>query len=170
MIYKFRKGSFVKGNAQDVGERLAQIRKARGQLTPIDVVQEAKRETSVLHSYFEWDDEKAAEEYRISQARHLVACVVLVHSDEHEIKKPIRAFINIAFEDGNSYESIIEVMGNSELRERVLNSLESEMERQKEKLSAFEELAEVIDGIEVVQERVRKIRSAKGREVRAGSN
>src|SRR5258708_7093588 len=111
MIFKFRKGSYLKGDAQVVGERLTQIRKARGQLTPHDVVQEASRESSVLHSYFEWEDEKAAAEYRLTQARNLVACVVLVQSDDYEIKKPIRAFVNISYEDSNSYESVVEVMG-----------------------------------------------------------
>lgn len=166
MIFKFRKGSYLKGDAQVVGERLTQIRKTRGQLTPHDVVQEASRESSVLHPYFEWEDDKAAIEYRLSQARNLVACVVLVQSDDYEIKKPIRAFVNISYEDSNSYESVIEVMGNAELRERVLDSLEADMQRQKEKLESFSELAEIIDGIEIVQERVRKVRNRKGGESR----
>lgn len=166
MIFKFRKGSYLKGDAQLVGERLTQIRKTRGQLTPHDVVQEASRESSALHSYFEWDDSKAAVEYRLSQARALVAAVVLIQSDDYEIKKPIRAFVNISYEDSNSYESVIEVMGNMELRERVLDSLEADMQRQKEKLETFTELAEIVDGIEIVQERVRKIRSRKGGESR----
>lgn len=166
MIFKFRKGSYLKGDAQVVGERLTQIRKARGQLTPQDILQEAGRESSVLHPYFEWDNDKAAVEHRLSQARHLVACVVLVQSDEYEIKKPLRAFVNISYEDSNSYESVIEVMSNAELRERVLDTLESEMQRQKEKLESFTELTEVIDGIEIVQERVRKVRSRKGGESR----
>lgn len=160
MIYKFRSGSFLKGDAQAVGERLVQIRKTRGQLTPPDVVQEAKRESSVLHPYFEWNKDAAAYEWWLQQARHLIACVVIVEDDDHELKRPIRAFVNLSADGESSYENTIEVMSDAALRERVLDALEADMERQREKLQAFSELAEVIEGIEIVQERVKKARQA----------
>jgi PAS domain-containing protein len=160
MIYKFRKGSFIKGDPQAIGERLVQIRKTRGQLTPPDVVQEASRGSSVLHGQFEWDNEVAGHEWRLQQARHLIACVMIVEDDDHELTQPIRAFVNLSADGESSYENTIEVMSDTTLRERVLDALEADMERQREKLQAFSELAEVIDGIEIVQQRVKKARQA----------
>lgn len=166
MIYKFKPGSFLKGDAQAVGERLTQIRKTHGSLTPYDVVQDAKKESSVLHSYFQWDNEQAAHEYRLQQARHLVACVVITEADDHELKAPIRAFVNLSSEGESSYENTIEVMSDEVLRERVLDALEADMERQREKLQAFQELAEVVEGIDIVQERVKWARQGSRKQGR----
>lgn len=46
-----------------------------GVLRPEDVVREARREDHPLHGEFEWDDSKAAESYRIDQARTLIRSV-----------------------------------------------------------------------------------------------
>lgn len=46
-----------------------------GRLSPEIVVQSARDPASPLHSRFEWDDTKAAEEHRRSQARTLIRSV-----------------------------------------------------------------------------------------------
>lgn len=43
-----------------------------GLLMPGKVVQAAQHEDSPLHEHFEWDDAKAAHEYRVSQAVRLI--------------------------------------------------------------------------------------------------
>lgn len=43
-----------------------------GALSPRDVVDEASKDTSPLHPYFEWDEEKAADHWRLEQARRLL--------------------------------------------------------------------------------------------------
>lgn len=165
-VYKFKKGSYLKGNAQAVGEQLTRIRKARGKLTPYDVVQEARRESNVLHAYFEWDNEKAAEQYRTQQARHLIACVVLVEHEEYEVKSPIRAFVNISEGADSSYEPVIDVLSDDQMREAALEQLQSSLDQHKEKMEVFEELSEVVQGIEEVQETVRRHRQQPRQESR----
>lgn len=43
-----------------------------GALSPRDVVDAAKNEASPLHPYFDWDDERAADHWRLEQARRLL--------------------------------------------------------------------------------------------------
>ncbi len=43
--------------------------KRDGQLTASGILKMAENESSPLHSIFEWDDTKAAREYRLYQAR-----------------------------------------------------------------------------------------------------
>lgn len=63
-----------------------EIAKANGgTITPAQVVEHAKDEDSPLHSYFEWDDEKASENYRKMQARALIRSVRV--SISYETKK-----------------------------------------------------------------------------------
>lgn len=165
-VFKFKKGSYIKGDAQAVGEKLTQIRKAHGALTAYDVVQEARRESSVLHQFFEWRDDVAAEEYRKQQARHLIACVVMVSHEDFNISKPIRAFVNLSDNCESSYEPVIEVMSDETMREQLLAQLQTTLDDQKGKLEAFEELSDVVQGIETVQEVVTRHRKQSGQESR----
>ena len=59
-------------------------------LTPEQIVQKAKDENTELHKCFEWDDSKAADKYRLEQARHLVCNLVFVPKKKDET--PVRVF------------------------------------------------------------------------------
>lgn len=81
--YIFRAGARITGVSPDVaGAELERIRKEYGALTASAVVDEARPETAPLHPNFEWDDEKAADEYRLQQARTLVRSVQIVFPDQ----------------------------------------------------------------------------------------
>lgn len=61
----------------------------RGKLTPDAVVKEATKKESPLHSYFLWDDKRAAHEFRKEQARELIrGCYLVVTVEEKIIKVP----------------------------------------------------------------------------------
>lgn len=73
-----------------VAEELATIQEREGALTPPLVVDAARPEDAVLHPVFEWDNEKAAEAYRMKQARELIRAVeVVVDSDGKEQGTPV---------------------------------------------------------------------------------
>jgi len=85
--YEFAEGArFQAGAATDpaaVGAHLDLLRKQqKGELTPSDVVNDARNPNSPLHSFFEWSDSVAAEQYRLSQARGLIRAVVAVYVSE----------------------------------------------------------------------------------------
>ena len=63
---------------QEMAAELNRMAKQNGgKITPRMVVDAARAEDSPLHSYFEWDDEIAAEKYREMQARTLLRSVDL---------------------------------------------------------------------------------------------
>ena len=78
--YVYKKTAYVQGGvkAQDAGEELERIQQFHGKVTPDIVVDEARPIDSPLHNVFEWDDEKAAENYRHSQARVLIRSIEVI--------------------------------------------------------------------------------------------
>jgi hypothetical protein len=66
-----------------------------GELSPEQVLAEAKPASSPLHGYFEWNNSAAAAQYRLSQARDLIRrCKVTVETAP-ETTVRVRAFVNV---------------------------------------------------------------------------
>lgn len=85
--YEFAEGARFQaganGTPNEVGGHLDLLRQQfKGELTPRDVVDDARNPNSPLHSYFEWDDGAAAEAYRLKQARGLIKAVVAIYRDD----------------------------------------------------------------------------------------
>lgn len=59
------------------------------QITPREIVEKARNENSELHKCFEWDDTKAAELYRIEQAKTVLRLLVVVNKPKDE---PVRVY------------------------------------------------------------------------------
>ena len=51
------------------------IEDRQGRLTPEQVIEAARDESSALHACFEWDNDAAADKWRIEQARELITRV-----------------------------------------------------------------------------------------------
>jgi hypothetical protein len=68
-----------KEQAQEFGETIEiLLYNNNGEVTPEIVLKEARRKSSPIHDFFEWDNDVAAEKYRLSQARRYLAAVVEV--------------------------------------------------------------------------------------------
>jgi hypothetical protein len=96
MIYQFRqKTNIYHGiDAQTAGEELERIRNANnGRLETSEVVRWAAEETSPLHNWFTWDNEKAAAEFRLEEARFLIKSIVVITEKTVE---PQPAYWNVA--------------------------------------------------------------------------
>ena len=73
MVYKWKLKGLSKGlKASQVAGELKRITTVYGKLTPEYIVAEAENNESVLHPLFEWDDTKAAQNYRLQQARTIL--------------------------------------------------------------------------------------------------
>lgn len=94
MIYKFKQGNTFKGiDAQVAGDELERIRNANGgRLEVHEVVRWAAEPESPIHNAFTWDNEQAADAYRLAEARTLIRSVVVVK----EQGPPQPAFWNVA--------------------------------------------------------------------------
>jgi hypothetical protein len=130
---------------EELSGELVQIGKAHGGFVrPSDVVQAARAARNPLHQFFEWDNTKAAEEYRLVQARHLIrrVTVILTSGDE---PIPIRAFISLMGDRGEgSYRQTVVVLSTSDFRQQALEEALAEMKAFQHKYRHLAEVAEVI--------------------------
>lgn len=77
-----------------ISTALKTVEKQYGVITPVIVVKAAEPKNSPLHRFFEWNNDAAAERYRLWQARMLIARVYVVDSSKPEVG-PVRAFVNL---------------------------------------------------------------------------
>ena len=106
MEYGWKAGSRVgKLDPQKVGERLEQLQARHGTITAHVVVQEAKKKASPLHNAFEWNNDKAAHEWRLHQARKLVGALVVRIENGDEEPFVTRAYVHI--EDYEDVETVV---------------------------------------------------------------
>jgi hypothetical protein len=82
-----------------VEAELQKIVDAGTALTPKGVLESARKKSSPLHKYFEWEDSKAAEKYRLEQAYRLISMTkFLVVLEGAKGKKPtfspVRKFVS----------------------------------------------------------------------------
>jgi len=126
--FKARTGfPFPRKDAQKVGEELELV-KAKGVLNPQSVLERAKNKKSILHNLFEWDDTKAAEEYRIKQAMNIVSNIIEVTIIKGE-KVEERAFFSVTVKkDENVYVSLTEAITTPSYRIQLLKEMETTLE------------------------------------------
>jgi inactivated superfamily I helicase len=141
----------------EVVAALEDIRKKNaGILRPADVVEAARPVKSVLHRHFEWDDSKAAEQYRLEQARDLIqVCVTVIESPEDPDKLvAVRMYTSLPDfrkAERGGYLRTEEVLEDAELREQAIKQAISEFQRWEEKYKNLEEFISVYDAMRAVQ-------------------
>jgi len=129
---------------QEIINELIRLKELNGdKLLPEIVVKEAKKESSLLHNLFEWNDSEAAHQYRIWQARELIRCVVTyIKVDDEE--KEVNVFVSLSSDriDGG-YRLMTDVLSKADLRAELLNDLREDMRRFEQKYQDITELAGV---------------------------
>lgn len=108
------------------------------------IVDIARNPNSELHKYFEWDDTKAAEKWRLQQARVLICNLVFVKKDENNI--PIRQF-HIVRKKG-VYEPIKLILQNPDEYQNLLKNAKAELQAFKRKYKSLTELEEIFEKID----------------------
>lgn len=151
-MYTFKTDEPVRiKNAKDadpeiLGSVFSEIARKNGnQLHARSVVDEARDPTSPLHRHFEWDDSKAAEGYRVQQARALIR-TVLVSDNNNPEAPPVRAFFAIKDDkDGYSYRPVEAVVSSSEMRLALLRSARRDLRAFQERYRSIRELCEPLE-------------------------
>ncbi len=148
--YKFRDGFSWKADPEKVGKAIEEIaERNKNEVTPAQVVEEARDKRSPLHNCFDWNNKDAANKYRLHQARMLISSLVV----EIAINEPeqVRAFINISIPtEGNSYCSISTVVNNEAKIELVIMDARRRMVSLAKQLAVFERLKEFASKLEVM--------------------
>lgn len=115
-------------------------------ITPEQIVEFAKDNTTELHKCFEWDDTVAAHKFRIAQARSVV-CELVIKPVEREAT-PYRLFYNIGKQE--NYQPIKVILQDKNKYERLLDTAKKELISYKRKYKMLEELEPVFDVIEKI--------------------
>lgn len=104
MVYRFRSGETYRGiPAQAAGAELERIRESNdGKLHTDAVVKAAKTKTSPLHDAFTWDNGKAADQFRLSEARYLLREIVVIQEQD---EVPVAAFVHVRVAPSETQES-----------------------------------------------------------------
>ena len=130
MIYEYRGPGAPKNiPAAVAGAELTRIAHRDGGILPRVVVNESEPLDAPLHSAFEWNNDTAAEGYRIEQARRLVRSVVLVPQPERNETAPVvRAFVSI-YETTNTrhYKPMLDVLASPVEAAQVKSRLRNEL-------------------------------------------
>jgi len=142
--------------AKTTYELLEQIRVANGGiLRPRNVVDEAEPKDHPLHPQFEWDNRKAADQYRVWQARHLILTTVTVLDDDPK-QCPIRAYVSLAEDRGNpdgGYRPIVDVLRDPVRSGDLLQEALAALVEWQNKYRKLKALAPVFQAIKKVTKR-----------------
>lgn len=104
-----------------------------------DVVEWAQANSeSALHRSIQWDDRKAAHEYRLWQVRQLITIHVV-----QEDSTPLLVSLSIDRIEGGGYRSISDVLPVPDLRAIMLADALAELQRVQAKYQRVEELQRV---------------------------
>lgn len=120
-------------------DQLQAIRDERGSLTPALVVEVAADPNHPLHNRFEWDDSRAAHQWRLEQAGQLLRVTF-----RPDLSKPtdLRAFVAVKGEDSptSDYVPVGEAMTDPFTQKLVLAQFKREwkaFQRRYEHLAEF---------------------------------
>lgn len=141
-----------KADAGSVAKRIISLSGGGKYPSAADILEDGRDPSSPQHPIFQWDDSVAAEHYRLSQARDIVAGVVIVRTGNIVPKKPIRAFVHVVPSGGSgrevAYVNIRTAMQDSKMRHQVIENALTELEIWKEKYDGYVEFAQLIDEID----------------------
>ena len=130
-----------------------------GLANPHEIVKASRNKKALLHEFFEWEDDVAADEFRLSQARNLVADIVIVVDDAPDQRIP--AFVNVRIndEDEPSVRGYVDsrvVMKDAFMRERALEDAHKGLVAWTNRYSSLSELADEVTTIRRVAKKVEK--------------
>lgn len=121
------------------------------------VVEAARPPASPLHNSFEWDDNEAAERWRIYQARNLIRVSVEFLNVPGSEPVKVSAFVSLTpdrEQEGGGYRLMINVMSRKESREQLLEDALAELKTFEDKYAGLKELAEVFAASRKARKRI----------------
>lgn len=135
-----------------VGAAIERVKSRSGKLTAKALVDDARPAGSPTHDLYEWDDTKAAERYRETQARDYIrALVVTVEST----RGPTTMRAAVSFGSGESYVTSDRVMSSAELRARLIAQALNEAESWRRRYEHLRELSAVFTAIQKAADRIK---------------
>lgn len=146
---RFQPGAVKDANA--VGKHIEMLRdKFKGEITPQDVLDDAKHGNSPLHSFFEWDDSAAAQSHRLQQARGLIRSVVAIYTSPDKPAVKQKAYVHINEPEAPHYREAGHAMSQTKTRELVLQSAWREFQGWRKRYKDLSEFADLFEAADEV--------------------
>lgn len=135
-----------------VARELRSIYQKNGRrLHPEAVVEAARDPESVLHSHFTWDDTEAADQFRLLQARKLIATVRITIPSRGDERVVVRAYHALRAER-KGYRHTKDIVASKDLRNALLSQLAADLERIKTTYESMRDLSAAKKVFDVIEE------------------
>jgi len=156
-IIQWKLGSKFSGSAEGTYAELEKIRKRDGNITPSAIVAKAKSKSSAMHRHFEWDDDKAANQHRLEQARLVARSIQIIHIESPNAPAQAYSIITIAQKNGEPktrkvYQSTEEALKDPVMRDEILGNAIREAISYRRKYAALQELSKVFHAMDEFME------------------
>lgn len=139
-------GSLFHGaDAQTVAEEIYSIGSAP---TTHDIVKKAEDESTELHKCFTWDNDKAAELWRLREARRIVQLLVIKEEVVPKERPEIRMFYKVDSKSSEGYKPTKIIVAEEDEYKKLLTIAARELKAFKSKYSMLTELAEIFELID----------------------
>ena len=140
-------------------------KKNRGSITPTIIVEAARDEESPLHQIFDWDDEVAAEQWRLHSARHMLNHLVVRVAMSDGTNEHVKAYhcVSSSVVDndessiGRVYLPLSTAMSSASVMAAIVSGALAELAGWQRRYGHYVELKQVSDHVG------RAIRSKKSR-------
>jgi len=147
MNYEFSIPKFP-AKANDVGKYFETLHKEYGVISPEIIVEKARDKDNILHDYFEWDDTKAAQKYRLEQAKEIIRCLVIQNDGGEKIRAVVS--VSISYNEKRSYQPLKLVLNNDYSKTMLLEQARRDAQIFIAKYRTLTELSGVIFEMEKV--------------------
>lgn len=153
MVYQWKSGSCIKANPQAAGEQMEMLAASESGLTAETLLEASKPEDAPLHNDYEWNDTKAAVNWRFHQSRHFMISLVTVHVDESSTDEHAEPLIvRAVFPTGQSrYEPLTAIVKEQSKYDKLLETAFRELQSFKKKYETLKELQPVFDAIAAIE-------------------
>lgn len=148
-----RRKATPKASAHDIQLAWLEALMARnnGHMSPRILLDEARDESSPLHDQFCWDDDEAAEQYRLIQAGQIIrrwkGSVIRINSEQRTVTfEPVRRAqspANNRSRGGASYRTIDEIMADPDQRDDMLRTVLRELQAYRRRYASIEALSSI---------------------------
>ena len=144
-------GVVPKKNIEAIVHELQLIEQRDNVITAEAVVAAARPARSPIHSYFDWDNNSAADKFRLWQARMLIRTVNVIYEGLPD--KQTRGFVNIKVDVGTDepqrgYLGIARVLSDADMRSQLLERARHELREWRKRYNDLNELAAIFEAID----------------------
>jgi hypothetical protein len=120
----------------------------KGRLKPSHVVDAARPSNSPIHGHFQWDDNAAAEAYRLIQARQLIQSITIEYHKGPSVRTaPVFVNLRQDRQKDSGYRFVVDVLSDKDKRKQLVADAKADMLYFTNKYHELSELTSVISSM-----------------------